>query len=108
MARIIGERYKVIIDRPIGSSHPDFPDIVYKVNYGYIDGILAADGENQDAYVLGVDDEIAEFEGTLIAIVHRINDVENKWVISNKTYTKEEIYEKISFMEKYFKVEILM
>ena len=108
MARIIGEKYKVIIDRPIGSTHPDYPDIVYEVNYGYIDGILAADGEQQDAYVLGPTDVIEEFEGTLIAIIHRLNDVENKWVIANKSYTKEEIYKQIEFMEKYFKVEVLM
>lgn len=108
MARIIGERYKVVVDRPIGSTHPDFPDIVYEVNYGYVDGIIAADGEEQDAYVLGIDEPIEEFEGILIAIVHRINDVENKWVIANKYLTKDEIYNKISFMEKYFKIEILM
>jgi len=108
MARIIGETYKVIIDRPIGSTHPDYPDIVYQVNYGYIEGILAADGEQQDAYVLGVDNTITEFEGKLIAIIHRLNDVENKWVISNKEYSKEEIYSQVEFMEKYFKVEVLM
>ena len=108
MARIIGERYKVIVDRPMGSIHPEFPDIVYEVNYGYVDGILAADGEEQDAYILGIDEPIEEFEGTLIAIIHRINDVENKWVIANKNLTKEEIYNKVSFVEKYFKVEVLM
>ena len=108
MARIIGETYKVIIDRPMGSTHPDYPDIVYQVNYGYIEGIMAADGEAQDAYVLGVDNTITEFEGKLIAIIHRLNDVENKWVISNKEYSKEEIYSQVEFMEKYFKVEVLM
>lgn len=108
MARIIGETYKVIIDRPMGSTHPDYPDIVYQVNYGYIEGIMAADGEAQDAYVLGVDNKITEFEGKLIAIIHRLNDVENKWVISNKEFSKEEIYSQVEFMEKYFKVEVLM
>lgn len=108
MHRIIGDIYKVIIDRPLGSNHPEHPDITYEVNYGYVDGIISADGEEQDAYVLGVDEPISEYEGKLIAIVHRLNDVENKWVISKNNYTKEEIYEKIKFMEQYFKVEILM
>lgn len=108
MARIIGERFKVIVDTPIGSTHPDFPDIVYEVNSGYVEGVLAADGEEQHAYILGIDEPIEEFEGTLIAIIHRINDVENKWVIANKNLTKDEIYNKVSFMEKYFKIEVLM
>jgi inorganic pyrophosphatase len=107
MSRIIGEKFTVIIDRPIGSTHPDNDDVVYEVNYGYIEGIIAPDGEEQDAYVLGVDEPIEEFTGTLIAIIHRLNDVENKWVISNKKYSKEEIYEQVKFVEKYFKVEIL-
>ena len=107
MSRIIGEEFKVIIDRPIGSTHPDNDDVVYEVNYGYVEGIIAADGEEQDAYVLGVDEPIKEYTGKLIAIIHRLNDVENKWVISNRNYSKEEIYEQVKFVEKYFKVEIL-
>ena len=108
MTRIIGEVYKVIIDRPLASTHPEFPDLKYEVNYGYIEGIIAADGEEQDAYVLGVDEAVSEYEGKLIAIIHRLNDVENKWVISNKTFSKEEIYEKVKFMEQFFKIEILL
>lgn len=108
MTRIIGEVYNVIIDRPLGSTHPEFPDIKYEVNYGYIEGIIAADGEEQDAYVLGVDEAVSEYEGKLIAIIHRLNDVENKWVISNKIFSKEEIYEKVKFMEQFFKIEILL
>jgi inorganic pyrophosphatase len=108
MARIIGETYKVIVDIPVGSSHPDYPDITFEVNYGYVDGVLAADGEAQYAYILGPKDAIEEFEGKLVAIIHRINDVENKWVIAKESYTKEEIFKQIEFMEKYFKVEVLM
>ena len=47
------EIFNVTIDRPIGSSHPDYPSLVYPVNYGYIEGVIAPDGENQDAYVIG-------------------------------------------------------
>ena len=44
----------VIVDRPMGSVHPQYPDTTYPVNYGYVEGILAPDGEEQDAYSLGV------------------------------------------------------
>ena len=29
---------KIIIDRPKGSVHPRYPQIVYELDYGYLDG----------------------------------------------------------------------
>ena len=80
---MIGKKVKVIIDRPLGSYHPKHKDIFYTVNYGYIEGIIAPDGEEQDAYVLGLNEPIKEFTGSVIAIIHRNNDVEEKWVVSS-------------------------
>ena len=40
------------MDRPIGTRHPRLPEIYYLVNYGYIAGVPAPDGEDLDAYVL--------------------------------------------------------
>lgn len=50
----IGKEVKVIIDRPIGSSHPDYPDHIYLVNYGYVPNTVSGDGEELDCYILGV------------------------------------------------------
>ena len=110
MARIIGERYKVIVDRPMGSTHPEFPDIVYEVNYGYVEGIMAPDGEEQDAYLIGVDQPVEEFTGIIIAIIHRYDDVEEKWVVApeNMTFSIEEIERSVHFQEQYFRIEIRM
>lgn len=107
---MIGKKVKVIIDRPLGSYHPNHKDIYYSVNYGYIEGIMALDNEEQDAYVLGVNEPIKEFNGVVIAIIHRLNDVEDKWVVAkeNEVFTKEEILKQIEFQEKYFKIEIIM
>lgn len=107
---MIGKKVKVIIDRPLGSYHPNHKDIYYSVNYGYIEGIMALDNEEQDAYVLGVNEPIKEFNGVVIAIIHRLNDVEDKWVVAkeNEVFTKEEIIKQIEFQEKYFKIEIIM
>ena len=98
------------IDRPLGSRHPDYPDLVYPINYGYISGIIAGDGEEQDAYVLGVDEPISVFEGRIIAVIHRKNDVEAKLVVApdGVFFGKEEIIELTSFQEKYFDIEIEM
>ena len=101
---------KVIIDRPLGTYHPKHKDIFYSVNYGYIEGIIAPDGEEQDAYVLGVNEPISDFTGRIIAIVKRFDDVEEKWIVApeNTAFTKEEIMNQVEFQEKYFKTEIYM
>lgn len=51
---IIGQTVTVTVDRPLGSFHPQHRDMYYPVNYGYVRGITAPDGEEQDAYILGV------------------------------------------------------
>ena len=102
---VIGRTVTVTVDRPLGSYHLDYP-----INYGYVKGIMAPDGEEQDAYILGVDEAIEKFTGKIIAIVHRNDDVEEKWVVAPEgmTFTKEEIREQIHFQEQYFDSEIVM
>ena len=101
---MIGKIVKVTIDRPLGSHHPKHSDIVYPINYGYIDGIIAGDGDEQDAYVLGVNVPVKEFTGRVIAIIHRFDDVEEKWVVAseNANFTEKEIKEQVLFQEQYF------
>ena len=73
---------------------------------------MAPDGEEQDAYVLGVDVPVEEFSGVIIAIIHRYNDVdvEEKWVVApdGVSFTVEEIEKQVHFQEQYFKSEIRM
>ena len=107
---MIGKIVKVIVDRPLGTFHPKHKDIFYSVNYGFILGIIAADGEEQDAYILGIDEPVAEFTGKVIAIIHRFDDVEEKWVVSaeNISFSKSEIEKLVYFQEKFFDIEIRM
>ena len=90
---MIGTIVKVIVDRPLGTYHPKHKDIYYSVNYGYIPGVMAPDGEEQDAYILGVSQPVEEFVGKVVAIIHRYDDVEEKWVVApdGMSFTKEEI-----------------
>ena len=98
---LIGKEIDVIIDRPIGTTHPKYKDMIYLVNYGYIDGFYGGDNEYQDVYILGEDNKV-------IAIVHRLNDNEDKLVVYNYGYlSSNEIEEAINFQEKYFKNEII-
>ena len=107
---MLGKTVKVIIDRPLGTYHPKYKDLYYPINYGYIEKIIAPDGEEQDAYILGVNEPVKEFEGKIIAIIKRLDDVEEKWVVApeDMTFTKEEIMKQTQFQEKYFKTEIVM
>ena len=107
---VIGRTVTVTVDRPLGSYHPEHKDMYYPVNYGYIEGIMAPDGEEQDAYILGVDMSVEKFTGKVIAVVHRNDDVEEKWVVAPEglSFTKEEVWEQISFQEQYFDSEIVM
>ena len=106
---MIGDIVTVTVDRPLGSYHPEHNDMYYPVNYGYIEGIMAPDGEEQDAYILGVDVPVEEFIGRVIAVIHRFNDVEEKWVVAPEgvSFTKDEIAEQVRFQEQYFQTEII-
>ena len=94
----------VKIDRPLGSYHPKHKDLYYPINYGYVEGVIAGDGEEQDAYILGINEPLETFTGNIIAVIHRINDNENKWVVAkeNTNYTVHEIEKQVHFQEKYF------
>ena len=105
---MIGDIVTVTVDRPLGSYHPEFKDMYYPINYGYVEGIMAPDGEEQDAYILGVDKPVERFTGKIIAIVHRSDDVEEKWVVcpENISFSREEIAKQIHFQEKFYHSEI--
>lgn len=107
---MIEDIVKVIVDRPLGSQHPQYKETYYPINYGFVEGIMAKDEEEQDAYILGVDVPVKGFVGKIIAIIHRYDDVEEKWVVvpRNMSYTKEEIKKQVEFQEKYFKSKIIM
>ena len=101
--KIIGTKVHGKIDRPVGCRHPRC-DIWYTVNYGYVEGVTGGDGAEQDVYVLGTDEPLETFKGTVIAVYHRTNDVEDKWIVSldGRDYSDEEILSKIHFVEQYF------
>lgn len=107
---VIGSFVTVTIDRPMGSLHPEHRDIYYPINYGYVEGVKAPDGEWQDAYILGVYEPVKSFTGKVIAVSHRLDDIEDKWVVcpENESFSKKEIAEKTAFQEKFFKTEIVV
>lgn len=105
---MIGSLVKVTVDRPLGSYHPVYSDLHYPINYGYVKDIIAGDGEEQDAYILGVYEPVTEFVGRVIAVIHRLNDAEDKWVVAPEGtfFSNEQIMELTKFQEQYFEIEI--
>ena len=107
---IIGKNVKGTIDRPLGSSHPRHKEMIYPINYGYVEGVFAGDGAEQDVYVFGTDKPLQTFEGKIIGVYHRLNDVEDKWIVAldDRPYTEEEILKAINFQEQYFMGELYL
>ena len=105
---IIGRRVAGHIDRPMGSRHPR-AGFLYPVNYGYADGVMAADGDEQDVYLLGINAPVSNFEGRVIAVYHRFDDVEDKWIVTpeGRDLPDEVILEQIAFQEQFFHGQLL-
>jgi len=100
----LSKNVRVIMDRPLGSKHPKH-GFEYLTNYGYIPDTISGDGEELDAYVLGVDRPLTEFQGTCIAVIHRTNDDDDKLIVvpNGVNLTDDEIEKMVSYQEKWFK-----
>ena len=104
----IGNIVEVKIDRPMGSKHPKY-GFIYPVNYGYVPNTVSGDGAELDCYVLGVFEPLDTYKGKCIAVIHRINDNDDKLVIvpENKVYSDVAIKALTEFQERYFESIII-
>lgn len=106
--KYLGEEVDVVIDRPLGSKHPKH-NFLYESNYGYVPGTMAPDGEELDAYYLGVEKPIKKASGICIAVVHRLKDDDDKVVVVPKgvKLTDDEIKKAVHFQEQWFEYKII-
>ena len=105
----LGTYLDVIIDRKMGSRHP-VHGFEYPINYGYIPNTQSGDGEELDAYILGITEPLETFTGLCIAIIHRLNDNDDKLVVvsPDQSFTDEKIRRITIFQEQWFKSKILL
>ena len=98
----------VNIDRKLGTLHPK-QGFMYMLNYGYIPNTKSPDGEELDAYLLGVFDPVDTFEGKVIAIIKRTNDNDDKLIVvpQDKEYTDDQIKALTEFQERFFESIII-
>ena len=102
---MLGKTVHVIVDRPMGYVHVKSGiTFRYPINYGYIPGLLAGDGDEQDVYILGVDEPVEEFTGRIIGVVRRKDDNEDKLVAAPEgvLFHQGQIAEAVHFVEQYF------
>ena len=100
----LGKKITIKIDRPLGTRHPKH-NFIYLLNYGYVPNTISGDGEELDAYLLGVFEPVDEYHGRVIAIIHRINDNDDKLVVvpDGVNYTDDQIIALTEFQESFFK-----
>lgn len=106
--QFLGKEVEVVFDRPLGSKHPKY-GFTYEVNYGYIPGVKAPDGEDLDVYYLGTDKPLEKITGIAKAIIHRLDNDDDKLVVMahDVSLSDEEIEKAIYFQEQWFKHEII-
>ena len=109
MEEYLGKKVKVVMDRPLGSKHPNH-GFTYPINYGYIPNTVSGDGEEIDAYIIGEFEPLESYEGYVIAIIYRKNDNEDKLVVCKdfNMYNKDQIMALTEFQERFFESEIVM
>lgn len=82
---------KIVIDRPKGTSHPKFPDIIYPVDYGYLESTSSMDDDGIDVWI-GSDEKMDA--NAIMCIVDYIKrDSEIKVLIGCTEREKELIYQ---------------
>ncbi len=104
----LGKEITVKMDRQLGTAHPKW-GFIYSLNYGYIPNTVSDDGEELDAYVVGVFKPVDTFTGVCIAVIHRTNDNDDKLIVAphNVNYTDDQIRALTEFQEKFFESIII-
>ena len=99
-----GQTIRVVCDRPLGATHPEH-GYRYEVNYGFVPGVMAPDGEELDVYLLGTDEPLEVCDrAEVVAIVRRRDDIEDKLVavVGGETWDAPKIAAAVQFQEQFF------
>ena len=104
----LNEIVEVGIDRQLGTNHPKH-GFMYMLNYGYISNTISGDGEELDAYLVGVFEPVKAYKGKVIAVIHRTNDDDDKLVVApiNINYSDDQIKALTEFQERFFESIII-
>ena len=109
MDKYLSELVKVKVDRPLWSKHPEH-NFIYSLNYGFIPNTMSGDGEEIDVYIIGEFEPLEIYEGYVVAVIKRLNDIEDKLVVCKELnkYNKEQIKALVEFQERFFESTIII
>ena len=101
----LGKTVTVTVDRPMGSTHPDRPDLVYPINCGYPSDLSIPGEPRLGVYILGVPHPVHVFTGRVIAVIFRENGDGVRWVVAppGREYDQARILSEVWFRERDFK-----
>ena len=104
----LGKEITIEIDRQLGTRHPKH-GCMYMLNYGFVPNTISGDGEELDAYLLGEFEPVSSSQGKVIAVIHRINDDDDKLIVSKdgKYYSDDAIRAMTEFQERFFESIII-
>ena len=87
---LLADNSEIVIDRPKGSVHPEYPDFVYKIDYGYLKDTSSMDGGGIDVWV-GSGDKKIDAIMCIVDLMKR--DSEIKILIGCTEEEKQMIYQ---------------
>lgn len=104
--KYLGKTVTLVIDQPYGTT---YKGTLYKENYGYVPNTLAPDGSGIDGYYLGEKAPLTEATGNCIAIIHRLEDDDDKLILvpDGTKLTDQEIESAVHYREQLFKHTII-
>ncbi len=104
--KYLGKKVSIVIDQAYGTY---YKNARYTSNYGYVPKTSAPDGAELDAYFLGPKIPLKKAAGTCIAIIHRLEDDDDKLIVveEGKALTDAQIEKAVHFREKFFKHTIV-
>lgn len=82
---------QIVIDRPKGSAHPRFPQLIYPVDYGYLENTRSMDGAGIDVW-LGTEKQ-KQINGIMCIVDLMKRDSEIKILIACTEEEQEQIYQ---------------
>jgi len=108
MKEYLNKIVHIEMDRPLGSFHPKY-GFKYEINYGFVPNTVSGDGDAIDAYVIGVNEPLEEFDGKCVAIICRSEEEDDKLVVIPEELgdiSDEKIIKATSFQEKHYQITI--
>jgi len=104
----LGKGVTVTVDHPYGSFHPTIADVTYPVNFGYVSAPIAVNEGMQDAWVIGPQEPVDTFTGTVAGIVYH-KDGSSRWIVvqPGMTVNHQSVIDLIGFEEQYYETQII-